>query len=555
MNKTMSDPDKTLHIYTRVSSDPQAEEGTSLVEQKKLGIRTAESRGMEYVIWEEGAASSHNEGFSGRPQFLELLARVKGGEVRHIFVSDLNRLSRNKNNSHLIEWELASNKVTLHTSAGIFKLGDPQNDLMFSMMSAFSRYDNETRMERFRLGRFNKVSEGRWHGGSAPYGYDLKDKRLIVNGDQIEWVKFIYDLYTQGKSPREIRQELTSHGVKTNRGKDIWSIGSVENVLRNTHYDGWYEVTDSKSTPPQTYRVECPRIVSETTFTKARIETERRKSKRVKTSNEKHLYFLKGLLKCADCGRFFHGRVQSRQYDCYYCPSKERRWVKGQKDHKDWDCKNSRYLRIDETDRIVWETVIEILRESNLYKETIKRAVLGKPKATDEQVEAKRLIEVKLKSLNRQLRDYKKSLVKIETDIVLRNGDQEILRGVKQNVEDAIHSQCLGIENTEKELNDLNSETRFHDWVEKFGESLDDIYKETPEKRHEFLEGIIKDVTVKTVDKNSHTLTLNFHLPYVDDDLIWNDPNNKRRSYKLKDGVKEKTLEVNHSKKIYTTTS
>ena len=74
----MSTPEKTLHIYTRVSSDPQAQEGTSLSAQQKLGIQTAKSRGLDYQIWEEGAASSHNEGFSGRPQFLELLGRVKG---------------------------------------------------------------------------------------------------------------------------------------------------------------------------------------------------------------------------------------------------------------------------------------------------------------------------------------------------------------------------------------------------------------------------------------------------------------------------------------------
>jgi site-specific DNA recombinase len=554
-NSSMSDPDNTLHLYLRVSSDPQADDGTSLEEQKKLGIQTAKSRGMEYVVWEEGAASSHNEGFSGRPQFLELLGRVKGGEVKHLFVTDINRLSRNKTNSNLIEYELASNRVTLHMTGGIYELGDPQSDLVFSMMSAFSRYDNESRMERFRLGRFNRVSQGRWHGGAAPYGYDLQDKKLVINNEQSMWVKFIFTEYANGTSPRDIRNQLTNNGVKTNRGKDIWSIGSVEKVLTNTHYDGWYEVTDSKASPPQTYRVECPRIIPEVLFTKVKTERSKRQNKRVKNSNQKNFYFLKGFLKCADCGRQFHGRTSPKQYDCYYCPSKERRWVKGQKDHKDWDCKNSRYLRIEETDRLIWDTVVEVLRESNQYKESVKNAVMGTPKATDEQIETKRLLEVKLKSLTRQLKDFKKSLAEIETKLILKNGDPEILKQVKENVEDAIHSQCVQIENTEVELDDLTKSTRWVDWVQKFGDQLESIGKESPENRHEFLQGILKNIVVKTVDSNSHTLTLNFHVPYVDDELISKDQKKKSAGYKINGGKRDKSIEVDTSKKVYERTS
>lgn len=546
----MSTPEKTLHIYTRVSSDPQAQEGTSLSAQQKLGIQTAKSRGLDYQIWEEGAASSHNEGFSGRPQFLELLGRVKGGDIKHIFVSDLNRLSRNKTNSNLIEYELAQNGVTLHTTAGIYELGDPQSDLMFTMMSAFARYDNETRMERFRLGRFHRVSEGRWHGGPPPYGYDLENKRLVINEDQSKWVQLIFDLYANGKSPRDIRQELTANGVKTNRGKDIWSIGSVEKVLQNTHYDGWYEVTDSKATPPESYRVECPRIVSEALFARVRAESARRKNARVKNSNSKHFYLLKGFLECADCGRQFHGRIQPRQYDCYYCPSKERRWVKGQPDNT---CENARYLRIDETDRLVWETVIEVLKNSNQYKETVKNAVMGAPRTTESEDESKRLLEVKLQSLTRQLRDYKKSLAKIEADLLLGNGDPEVLREVKTNIEEAIRSQCIAIENTEFELNHIMRSTRWVDWVQKFGDQLEKMSNATPEVKREFLQGIISKVLVKTMDSNSHTLTLNFHLPYVDDDLVWVDESDKRKGYEIEGGRTEKTLEVDTSKKQYKT--
>ena len=51
----------TLHIYTRVSSDKQEDEGTSLQTQKELGITYAEKNNFDYKIWNEGARSSHND--------------------------------------------------------------------------------------------------------------------------------------------------------------------------------------------------------------------------------------------------------------------------------------------------------------------------------------------------------------------------------------------------------------------------------------------------------------------------------------------------------------
>jgi len=49
----MNNVEKILHIYTRVSYDAQAYEGNSFIELQKLGVRTAQNRGMKYIIWEE----------------------------------------------------------------------------------------------------------------------------------------------------------------------------------------------------------------------------------------------------------------------------------------------------------------------------------------------------------------------------------------------------------------------------------------------------------------------------------------------------------------------
>ena len=62
-----------LHIYTRVSSTAQEEDGTSLDNQKNLGIKKSEILGMSYKVWDEGGQSSFHDDLDNRPVLVELL--------------------------------------------------------------------------------------------------------------------------------------------------------------------------------------------------------------------------------------------------------------------------------------------------------------------------------------------------------------------------------------------------------------------------------------------------------------------------------------------------
>ena len=86
----------TLHIYTRVSTRIQDTDGTSLDTQKKIGITKSEEMGFGHKIWNEGGASSHHEDLENRPVLMKLLSEVESGSVKHLFVFNNDRLSRNE---------------------------------------------------------------------------------------------------------------------------------------------------------------------------------------------------------------------------------------------------------------------------------------------------------------------------------------------------------------------------------------------------------------------------------------------------------------------------
>ena len=152
----------TLHIYTRVSTRTQEEDGTSLSTQQELGKERAKQLGMKARVWNEGSASSNYEDLENRPKLLALIAEVEKGNVKHLFVYNNGRLSRNEVSQQTIKIALIKNDVVLYTKDGQFNFSNPTDKLLKTVLDAIATYDNTLRAERSRLGKVARVKEGYW---------------------------------------------------------------------------------------------------------------------------------------------------------------------------------------------------------------------------------------------------------------------------------------------------------------------------------------------------------------------------------------------------------
>lgn len=153
----------------------------------------------------------------------------------------------------MIRFKLLEHGVTLHTPSGKMDLKNPIDDLLIGILSEISSYDNKVRTERSRLGKLNRIKQGFWLGGPPPYGYKVVDKKLVVNEEESKWVEFIFEQYRDGQPIREIRMSLMENGVHTRRNNPTWSFGSITQLFHNTHFSGYYEMTDKLS--GQTIRI------------------------------------------------------------------------------------------------------------------------------------------------------------------------------------------------------------------------------------------------------------------------------------------------------------
>jgi DNA invertase Pin-like site-specific DNA recombinase len=367
----------TLHIYTRVSTQTQQDEGTSLDSQRDLGIQKAEQMGFEYKVWNEGGASSNYEDFENRPILLQLLTEIDKGNVKHLWVYNNDRLSRNEITAHTIRVKLQSNAVTLYTNNGQFDLTNPQDGFLKTILDAVAQLDNAQRAERSRQGKLARVKQGFWMGGPPPYGYQILDKKLDLHAEESKWVKKIYEWYNEGRSTEWIKSKLDKAGVQTRRQKALWTLGSLQKILQNTHPTGYYTYTDSKT--DESIRCTCPSIITHTLWNSCQDKRKKSLVRRGQNNRTQRFYLLRNLMFCGHCGSPMSGRIKENKNEyLYYCPHKERNWVKAAPKKEDkWKrgkgCSMVRSLNIMATDNLVKKEVMRLILHPRHLNDLIKK--------------------------------------------------------------------------------------------------------------------------------------------------------------------------------------
>ena len=526
------------------------EAATSIETQQELGVAQAKALGCEYQVWNEGGQSSSGDDLSNRPILLGLLEEIEKGNVSRLFVFNTDRLSRNEETWGAIRLKLVKNNVALYTHSGNFSLDNPLDKLMLTLMSGISAYDNTIRAERSRLGKLKKVKQGGWLGGPPPFGYSIEDSKLVENKEESKWVNYIFQAYSSNKTPREIRQHLLKHGVKTRRGKLMWSLGSIEKLLTNTHYGGYHYVTDGKT--KEQFRVECPQIVpSSLVLAVEEAKTRRTRQTRAVESRQKNFFLLKEFLFCKQCGSRYSGRIFPQQYRAiYYCPKMERSYAstKGEEHKK---CENRRYLKIEETDKLVWDTVVEVLSKSHLFKEEIKKQVKGEDNSGVLLTRSEQINDLKKKNkqIQKEVEDITKTLINLETDNILKRRNASELHAIIQNVElERTRLQAVKEQNA-LQIHTLETKSKWLDWFSKFGEKIEKMQGFSEQEKQLFLRGVIEKITVSTLDKQAHEVVISFKIPYVNDTFEWKNPRAKGQGYILGDGQKEVSVDLDTSKK------
>lgn len=532
---------ESLHIYLRVSTETQITDGFGLDNQKDLGNKVSERMGLKPIIFDEGHSSSHLDTIDHRPKLRELLLKIEDGEVENLWVYSMDRLSRNDVVSFQIRQTLKKNKVRLYVgNSNDYNLDNPNDKLMFTIMEGFSEFDNSIRTERLRRGRLEKVRNGGWRGGPPPYGFQNKNGYLVSHSDEKRWVKKIYTEYSKGSSLYQIKHLLMKNGILSRRGNVVWSEQSILKILENTHYEGYHFYTDKKL--EETIRCECPKILPSNLVKGVR---KRLSDKKRTSNNNKFPTLLRSYLVCGQCGSKFGQLINEGQYkQHYFCRGNtERHRTEVDPSKKICvgdDGSRNRSLRIDDTDDIIWNCIINVLGSSHLFKEIFKKETLDNSKEIEINPIDVKLINKKIKIHQKQISQIDDVINTQKVNSLLDDSDQSQLKDFYKKLEDKRTQILSDIEDLKTQKYNDNQTKKWIHWVGQFKDKISNLQRGdlTMEERQSFLEGILQKIIVRTVDGQTHSLEIVFNKHYVNDGFEWIDTKVKSKGYNLFNGKK-----------------
>ena len=306
---------------------------TEFAESKRFNV----TKILEEVVSGESLAS--------RPRMMECLELINTGDYSGIICMDIDRLSRgNSMDSGYITQVLQVNNCKIVTPQKTYDLANDSDEQFTDMKFMFSRYEFKTINKRLVHGRESSVSEGKYIGSVAPYGYEkykldgIKGYSLKINSEQAHVVKMIFDLYTEkGLGYGKIVRELDRLGIQPSPPISFWDRHVVERILKNPVYIGMirYKFKPVKKTFEDGKMVKKRHrnregyelheglhepIISIEQWEKS---LEARKNNLPVTINRELCNPFSRIVKCEKCGRTIIRRTTSKNKYRLSCPNRE----------------------------------------------------------------------------------------------------------------------------------------------------------------------------------------------------------------------------------------
>ena len=322
-------------IYVRVSTHYQVDKDSLPVQKEELVAYA------KYVLNANSSEIFEDAGFSAkntdRPDFQQMMSRVREGEFSHVLVWKLDRISRNLLDFAAMYDELKRLGVTFVSKNEQFDTSSAMGEAMLKIILVFAELERKMTAERVTAVMISRAGNGQWNGGRIPFGYsyDKSIETFSVNEQEASVVLRMYDLYEETHSLLQVAKSLNASGIKHRSGKD-WTPTTVGIILKSPFYTGAYRYNYydmSKRNSRQDIKPEGEWVVVENHHPaivepirwKGVIELLERNRRgwqsAGKTYVRKNIHVFAGLLTCGICGGTMSATSNGRPLKGGYRPS------------------------------------------------------------------------------------------------------------------------------------------------------------------------------------------------------------------------------------------
>ena len=289
-------------IYTRKSSEEGLEQAFNSLDAQREAC-AAFILSQKHEGWTVLPTLYDDGGFSGgtmdRPALQRLLGDIGTDKVDVVVVYKIDRLTRSLFDFAKIVETFDARGVSFVSVTQQFNTTTSMGRLTLNVLLSFAQFEREVIGERVRDKIAASKKKGMWMGGLPSLGYDVQNRKLVVNEEEALTVLHIFQRYVQLRSVRALRAELDAAGIRSKRrtladgtpyGGQKLSRGALYLMLQNRIYRG--EITHKGNAYPG----EHPAIVDKPLWDQVQAILAENRVNRATGSDAKHPSLLVGLV-------------------------------------------------------------------------------------------------------------------------------------------------------------------------------------------------------------------------------------------------------------------
>lgn len=229
---------KKVAAYARVSSDSEEQLNSYSSQIKYYTEKIKANPEWEFV------GIYADEGISGtqvknRTEFQRMIDDALNGKIDIILAKSISRFARNTLDTLKYVRDLRDHKVDVYFEKENIHTLELDSEMFLTLYSAFAQAESESTSQNVKLGLRAMMKRGECVGRANPYGYDWdkETKTLIINEEEAEVVRMIFNWYISGIGTRVIAKKLNEMNIPSPGGK-IWSQQYVRTMISQEKYVG-----------------------------------------------------------------------------------------------------------------------------------------------------------------------------------------------------------------------------------------------------------------------------------------------------------------------------
>lgn len=320
-------------IYTRKSTEEGLDqEFNTLDAQREAGeayIKSQVHEGWECIPdrYDDGGYTGGN---MDRPALQRLVADLQAGRVNCVVVYKVDRLSRSLLDFARIMEAFDQHHVAFVSVTQQFNTSTSMGRLVLNVLLSFAQFEREIISERTRDKIAATRRKGKWSGGRPLLGYDVLDKKLLINAPEAERVRAIFYLYLERQALLPVVAELQRRGWTTKQwttkkgetvGGQPFTKTNLYQLLTNVVYIGQVRYKT------EVHLGEHHAIIDQETFQRVRCLLQENGQNGGRNVRHRSDALLGGLLHCRSCNcamtHTFTSR-HNRRYRYYLCTSAQK---------------------------------------------------------------------------------------------------------------------------------------------------------------------------------------------------------------------------------------